>query len=102
MFDSIKEAAERYGLKSPNISAALSRPQRTVGGFHWTVASDTYTCPVGKRTPVINLDTGELFESINDASRRYNVARRCIGRVCSGERSKAAGYRWAFAKECES
>ena len=62
VFSSIKEAAERYGLKPPNISAALSRPQRTVGGFHWIVASDTYTCPGGKKTPVINLDTGELFE----------------------------------------
>ena len=102
VFGSVKEAAEHYGLNPPNISAALSRPQRTVGGFHWIVASDTYTCPGGKKTPVINLDTGELFESINDAAQKHNISRRCIGRACSGERPKAAGYRWAFAKERES
>ena len=102
VFDSCEEAAEHYGLNPPNISATLSRPQRTVGGFHWIVASDTYTCPGGKKTPVINLDTGELFESINDAAQKHNISRRCIGRACAGERPKAAGYRWAFAKECES
>lgn len=35
VFDSIKAAAEHYGLNLPNISAVLAGKKRTSGGFHW-------------------------------------------------------------------
>ena len=35
IFSSIKEAAEHYGLKRPNISAILSGKKKTCGGYHW-------------------------------------------------------------------
>ena len=35
VFDSIKAAAEHYGLKRPNISAVLAGKNKTSGGFRW-------------------------------------------------------------------
>lgn len=48
---------------------------------------------------VINLDTGEVFESINDACEKYNLQNTHISRVCRGKRKKTGGYRWMYYNE---
>lgn len=45
---------------------------------------------------VINLDTGKIFNSIQNASDFYNIDRSSIGRVCNNERKTAGGYMWRF------
>jgi hypothetical protein len=52
-----------------------------------------------KPVKMIDLQTGEVlktFPSIMQASRELNVNNTCIYRVCTGERNKAAGYKWEF------
>jgi group I intron endonuclease len=46
------------------------------------------------RHKVINLDTGEIFESVTDARIKYNAVK--IPQVCMGKRNKSGGYRWAY------
>lgn len=46
------------------------------------------------RKRVINLDTGEVFESINNARDKYNAVK--ISQVCMGKRNRSGGYRWAY------
>lgn len=45
---------------------------------------------------VINLDTGEIFNTLTDASEKYGISRQMIGKVCNGYNGTAKGYRWAF------
>lgn len=45
---------------------------------------------------VINLDTGEIFETLSEASKKYNISRQMIGKVCNGYNQTAKGFRWAF------
>lgn len=45
--------------------------------------------------PVINLDTGEIFNSIGEAQERYNL-KNGIANVCRGKKKTAAGQRWEF------
>lgn len=45
---------------------------------------------------VINLDTGEIFDTLTDASDKYGISRQMIGKVCNGYNKMAKGYRWAF------
>ena len=47
------------------------------------------------RTKVINLDTGEIFDSITEARKKYPKATH-ISHVCIGERKRTGGYRWAY------
>ena len=43
---------------------------------------------------VINLDTGEVFDSIKEAAEYYNLKDTHITRVCKGKRKRTGGYRW--------
>lgn len=55
---------------------------------------------IGSNNPsakqVINLDTGEVFGTLSEASKKYNISRQAIGKVCNGHSQTAKGYRWAF------
>lgn len=45
---------------------------------------------------VRNVDTGEIFDSIKEASEKHNVKATHITRVCKGKRKKTGGYRWEY------
>lgn len=42
------------------------------------------------------VETGEVFEAVIDAERKYNVDHRNIVAVCRGKRKHAGGYRWQY------
>lgn len=45
---------------------------------------------------VINLDTGEVFSSVKEASVKSGVCYSCISEVLRGHNKTAGGYRWAY------
>lgn len=45
---------------------------------------------------VINIDTGEVFNSVKEASEYYNLKDTHISRVCKGKRNKTGGFRWKY------
>lgn len=47
---------------------------------------------------VINLDTGEAYESLQDAAKATGLDPSHIGAVCRGERKTTGGARWGYAK----
>jgi len=49
-----------------------------------------------RRKAVVNLDTGEVFSSVKEAAKSCNGSHPNIVKVCTGERTKAFGYRWAY------
>jgi hypothetical protein len=51
----------------------------------------------GRKRTVVNLDTGEVFKSIEDANCSIGRSNSHIVSVCTGKRSTAGGYRWAYA-----
>lgn len=51
---------------------------------------------------VINLDTGEIFNSITDACNKYNLKNTHVSRVCRGKRKRTGGYRWAYYDDVAS
>ena len=48
---------------------------------------------------VINLDTGEVFNSVKAAAEKYGLKDTHISRVCKGKRNKTGGYRWKHYKD---
>lgn len=53
--------------------------------------------PSNRRIKVINLDTGEIFNSIKEAGEKYNMKNPCnISACCTGKRKTAGGYRWSY------
>lgn len=49
----------------------------------------------GNSKKVINLDTGEVFDSLQDAAEFAGVSVGLISCVCSGKKKSAGGYKWS-------
>ena len=45
------------------------------------------------------LDTGEIFESINDAHRKSGLHRKTLWLCCQGKQNKTGGLRWKYYTE---
>lgn len=45
------------------------------------------------------LETNEVFFSINEASRKYNLIVQNIHKCCKGERKTCGGYHWGYYEE---
>jgi len=59
---------------------------------------------LGKKRPdiskiILNISTGEVFNSIKDASVKYNIFLGSICKVCKGRQKTAGGYKWAYVIE---
>ncbi len=57
-------------------------------------------CPrcdrVSRQKKVKNIDTGEIFNSIKEASDYYNCSGSIISNCCAGRAKSAAGYKWIY------
>ena len=52
---------------------------------------------MGKK--IVCVATGEIFNGIREASRKYNIDRSDISKCCQGKRKTAGGYKWEYFKE---
>lgn len=52
--------------------------------------------------PVVCIETGILYESMESASKKTGISRPSIGQVCRGNHKKAGGLHWRYATESES
>lgn len=48
---------------------------------------------------VICLNNGEIYNSIEEAGKRYNLYPESISRVCKGKQKTAGGYKWEFIND---
>lgn len=46
-----------------------------------------------------NVDTGEVFDSVEEAGKKYGLARETIYAVCTGRVPTAKGFRWEYVKD---
>ncbi len=102
IFDSIKTAAEHYGLKRPNISAVLAGKNKTSGGFHWEYVDgkppqhrpEKMRRKVSK--PVRCVETGVVYESLTKAAEVFGVSYSAIANAVNGLYETSCGFHWEF------
>lgn len=46
---------------------------------------------------VVCEETGEIFSSLHDASRKYGISPACICNCCKGKQKTAKGFHWKYA-----
>ena len=83
-----------------------NKGNNAVSNLEWTTAAQNTThawknglCEnivKAKQRPVINLDTGERFNSVADAERSFGKSFGTISHVLNGKHERAHGYRWAY------
>ena len=62
-------------------------------------------CPYCYQHPtkkVINIDTGETFNSISEAALKYGTQATHISGCCKGRRKTAGGYHWEYAETSQN
>lgn len=117
IFNSLVEAAIWAGMKktsTSNITAQINGTKSSAGkhpitgeALHWCYnISDINSQNREKRKPgakkVKNLETGEIFNSVNDAAKAYGVSNVTISKSCKSNGKIAVGpnkgtkYHWCF------
>ena len=48
--------------------------------------------------PIVNLDTGKIYNSILEAAQELCINRHSIGNVCNGKQKTAGGFHWSYYK----
>lgn len=104
VFETVKEAAEAYNVKSSNISRICKDGKGTVKGVRWAYADvlkhmDTNCGPKKRRAIVINLDTLEVYKSITEAGNTLEVDISSITKVCKKKSKTAGGYHWQYYED---
>lgn len=63
---------------------------------HHAMANNRMNWSNVKRSRVVNLDTGEEFNSINEACKKYGVTHRTIYQAASIPGRRSCGFRWQY------
>ena len=45
---------------------------------------------------VLCVETGVIYDSCRNASKKTGINRKCIGRACTGKQKTAGGYHWMY------
>lgn len=108
-YDSIISAAKDTGLARVSIKKSCVTQRATVNNLHFTFkkSADAYIPKPaktnGRERPVINMDTGEIFASADEAGRAIGVHGNSIRSVCGNKphHFRSGGYRWAYLDSVE-
>lgn len=100
-YEGIRTASRKTGIYRAHISQVCHGKASTAGGYRWAFL-DVDTCirvqkSLGKK--VVNLDTGEVFNTIKEAAMSVGTSLSNISMVCRGETSTAKGFHWAYVEE---
>ena len=117
VYDKLKLASEQIGVDASSISSTCMGKQKTAGGYHWAYYDeyikdpDKYDKSINSRDnnylkKIVCINTEEVFNSITDASNKYNVSGGSISMCCKGTRNIAGinletgeGLEWQFYDE---
>lgn len=107
VFESITMAAERYGIKSGEISDVCNGKRNTAAGLHWLFLEDWLSVddktradllakPPHRRKHVSCIETDEFFASTRQAAEKYGTDHKNIDRACKKPTRTALGMHWKF------
>lgn len=101
--------AARKAFSDNNITQALSGKRERAAGYHWAYADDTEKIVKLKKFKgqaqklktkrIICIETGETFNKVVDAAKKYNILRSTISYCLIGQCQTAGGYHWAYLKD---
>lgn len=104
IYESLSEAERKTNISRRVIGRVCSGDGVTAGGFHWCYLDEydenLYVIKNPKTTnkpkSVICIETGIVYESISEASRRTNVSKTGILKVCKDEQDTAGKLHWMY------
>lgn len=96
IFTNPSEAAKSVNGNARNISASCSGYNNTAYGYHWEYVDDLKTRRRATNKKVVNVDTGALYDCLDDAAKSCGGNKKLIANCCNGNKKTAYGYRWRY------
>ena len=98
MTDDRLKRLKKYGFKKGNIPWNKGKKGLQTHTEEWKLQAKIRQKELMKKrqTPVICVETGEIFESQTKASILKNVSQGNLNSCLTGRRNKAGGYHWKY------
>jgi hypothetical protein len=103
IYDSANQAAREMNLSSGSIRRVCKGLRKSHKDFFFSYFEEgkEYFMPEraknGLKKKVVNIDTGEIFNSLEEASKKYNLRRGSLSNHLNGNQYRAAGCYWRYA-----
>lgn len=91
VFESIRDANNKYNIAKGSISAACAGRSKTAGGYAWEYVEDP------QRLKVRCVETGEIFPNATKAGKAYGTSG--VWQALKGIAHTAGGYHWEYVKQ---
>lgn len=106
VYKSVGEAARECKTSSSGVVSCCAGYKKSANG-HRLMYLEEYNSGTNRdfsrktnAVKVINLDTEEIFESLESAILKFNISSKGnLVSVCQGKRNKVGGYRWAYYED---
>ena len=109
IFESINAAAKNYVISAGEISSTCNGERNTAGRLHWKFLKDWLVADEEtrarwleksphRRSKVHCIEMGEIFTSIREAARKYDIDHKNIRRACCKSTRTAGGFHWEFVQ----
>ena len=95
-FESLNDAALSCGGDKRGISSCCSGIYKTAYGYHWQYKDQGHARKRQVGMYVHNIDTGEVFKSIQEAANKYKCDRSTISAALRGKTYLSQGCHWEF------
>ena len=107
IFSSVQSAAEHFDL-TPSVVSKVLHGKSITAGLHFKFADETREVKIITEAerknhlpiPVVCVETGEEFESVRKAAKKFGILSATISSVLSGKAITAGGLHFKFADEC--
>lgn len=103
LYESIRIASKETGVLASMIGTVCNKKRHTAGGYHWKYASDL-TEPdmkfyISNEKSVKCIETGIIYNSMQEAGRKTGCRPDCISRVCRGNGKTTGGFHWEYIEK---
>lgn len=101
-YDCLTDAGNAINATKQDISRACLSVNKICGDFYWSYEfKEPFTSNLDSRKKIVLQFTKDEeliaeYNSVAEASRKTNINKSCIAKVCRQEREYSGGYKWKY------
>jgi group I intron endonuclease len=104
VYNSISEAEDKLGIKKSNIIYSI-RTKGSINGLNfcyfenWDGLVRKPDIKKNNKKPVVCINNGNVYSSINEAAKKMNLDSGCISSICKGKTRQTSGFSFCYLEK---